>query len=130
MKNLRNYSILLSALFMLGAINPANAQIPIPTAPQTSRPHTMQQQGTTTPDTMLENRSQTMLQKLGTADQTYDKRFIDMMIPHHQEAVTVGEDVAKNAKHPQLRQFAQKMMEDQKKEIQQLQTWRKEWYGQ
>ncbi|MDP2342718.1 MAG: DUF305 domain-containing protein [Deltaproteobacteria bacterium] len=60
--------------------------------------------------------------------QEFDHHFIDMMIPHHEAAVTMSEDAVKMATTPALKQMAQKMVEAQKKEIDQLKSWRSAWF--
>lgn len=70
-----------------------------------------------------------MQQHLGNADTQYDQRFIDMMIPHHQGAVEMAQDAQQKAQHPEIKQLANKIINNQQKEIKQLQAWRKQWYG-
>ena len=49
-----------------------------------------------------------------------DKDFLNMMIPHHQSAVTMAEDELSHGKNLELKKMAQKIMEDQNKEIKEL----------
>ena len=56
-----------------------------------------------------------------------DMMFMDMMIPHHEGGVAMGQDALAKAEHPEIKEFAQKMIEKQKKEIEQMQQWKKEW---
>ena len=51
-----------------------------------------------------------------------DKDFLMMMIPHHQSAVTMGEDELSHGKNLELKKMAQKIMEDQSKEIKQFEA--------
>ena len=51
-----------------------------------------------------------------------DKDFLMMMIPHHESAVTMGEDELSHGKNLELKKMAQKIMEDQSKEIKQFET--------
>ena len=51
-----------------------------------------------------------------------DKDFLMMMIPHHESAVTMGEDQLSHGKNLELKKMAQKIMEDQNKEIKQFET--------
>jgi len=46
-----------------------------------------------------------------------DKDFLMMMIPHHESAVTMGEDELSHGNNIELKKMAQKIMEDQNKEI-------------
>jgi uncharacterized protein (DUF305 family) len=77
----------------------------------------------------MDQMNQMMVQMLGAADSTYDQRFIDHMVPHHQGAVMMAEDALQKAVHPELKQFAQKVIDAQRKEIGDLKRWRQQWYG-
>lgn len=70
-----------------------------------------------------------MTQHLGKTDAQYDKRFIDMMVQHHEGAINMAKDALQKAQHPEIKQLAQNVIEAQEKEIHQLKAWRKEWYG-
>jgi uncharacterized protein (DUF305 family) len=72
---------------------------------------------------------QMMMRHMGEADENYDQRFINMMSRHHEGAIHMAQDAVKNAKHPEIKQFAQKIINDQQKEIKQLQAWEQQWYG-
>lgn len=56
-----------------------------------------------------------------------DLMFIDMMIPHHQGALAMGQDALAKAEHPEVKALAQTMIDMQKKEIDQMQQWKKTW---
>ena len=58
------------------------------------------------------------MSKTGNAD----KDFLMMMIPHHESAVTMGEDELSNGKNLELKKMAQKIIEDQSKEIKQFEA--------
>lgn len=77
----------------------------------------------------MEEMDRRMMDHLGAADSTYDDRFIDMMIPHHQGAVMMAEVAAEKATRGELKALAKQMISDQNKEIAQLETWRTEWFG-
>ena len=70
-----------------------------------------------------------MVKMLGKGDAEYEKRFIDMMIPHHEGAILMAQDALKNATKPELKKMAEKMIEDQSKEIKMLKEYRMQWYG-
>ena len=59
----------------------------------------------------------------------FDQMFIDMMVPHHQAAIEMALIAQEKAEHPELKQMAAQIIEDQEKEVEQLKTWRQEWYG-
>lgn len=58
-----------------------------------------------------------------------DRRFIVMMIPHHQGAVAMAELALSRAQHPEIKKLATAIKESQTREISQMQTWYKRWYG-
>ena len=51
-----------------------------------------------------------------------DKDVLMMMIPHHESAVTMGEDELSHGKNLELKKMAQKIIEDQSKEIKQFEA--------
>ena len=52
-----------------------------------------------------------------------DVDFARMMIPHHQGAVDMARSQLESGKDPELRRLAQKIIEDQEREIAILQGW-------
>ncbi|MBD2605727.1 DUF305 domain-containing protein [Scytonema hofmannii FACHB-248] len=58
-----------------------------------------------------------------------DQHFITMMIPHHEQAVQMADLALTRAKRPEIKQLAQAIKKDQVREIQQMRTWYKAWYG-
>lgn len=58
----------------------------------------------------------------------FDHQFIDTMIVHHQSAIEMAQLAEERAAHDELKQMAKKMSADQKREIEQLQNWKQEWY--
>ncbi|MEA5581377.1 DUF305 domain-containing protein [Nodularia harveyana UHCC-0300] len=65
---------------------------------------------------------------LGPADASYDLRFIDGMVIHHQGAVDMAEEVLEKSQRPELKQLATEMITAQNQEIAQMQEWRAAWY--
>ena len=51
-----------------------------------------------------------------------DLRFIDMMAAHHSMAISMAEVAVDKGEHQELVKFAKSMIEDQKKEIEKLQS--------
>jgi uncharacterized protein (DUF305 family) len=70
-----------------------------------------------------------MSQDLGAADDDFDLRFINAMIPHHEGAVTMAKEVLGKTKRPEIKQMAKAIIASQQTEIQQMKQWRKAWYG-
>lgn len=65
------------------------------------------------------------------ADQNapFDQRFLDQMLAHHQMAVTSAQQMIADSARPELRDLAQRIITGQQREIDQMRTWRQEWYG-
>ncbi len=59
----------------------------------------------------------------------FDLAFIDLVLPHHQSAVDASEVALDQATHVEIRDFAQRVIEDQQREIDILLTVRIELYG-
>lgn len=71
-----------------------------------------------------------MAMDLGPADENYDLRFIDGMIPHHTGAVEMAKEAQQKSTRPEIKQLADDIIEAQEKEIAQLKQWRSTWYPQ
>jgi len=52
-----------------------------------------------------------------------DAMFASMMIPHHQDAVKMAQEYLKVGKDAEMKKIAQSIIENQPKEIQELQNW-------
>ena len=60
----------------------------------------------------------------------FDKAFIDTMIPHHRSAIDMAEVAYEKSKNPRIEELAENIMSAQKREIEQMKQWRKDWYPQ
>jgi uncharacterized protein (DUF305 family) len=58
----------------------------------------------------------------------FDKAFIDAMIPHHQSAIEMAQVAHEKSKIPAIKELAENIMSAQKREIERMKQWRKEWY--
>jgi uncharacterized protein (DUF305 family) len=54
----------------------------------------------------------------------YDLMFIDMMIPHHEGAVTMSQEALAKAEHPEIKTLAQQIITAQTKEIDDMKRWK------
>ncbi|MDI1242528.1 MAG: DUF305 domain-containing protein [bacterium] len=63
------------------------------------------------------------------SSQPFDLQFIDSMIHHHDGALKMSETVIAKTQRAELKTFAQKIIEDQKKEIATMKGWRDQWYA-
>ncbi len=60
----------------------------------------------------------------------FDRKFIDLMIPHHAGAIRMARaELAKGA-NPKLRRLANEIIAAQVKEIRKMNSWRTRWFGQ
>jgi uncharacterized protein (DUF305 family) len=59
----------------------------------------------------------------------FDKAFIDAMIPHHQSAKYMSQVAYKKSKIPEIKELAGNIVSAQKREIEQMKQWRKQWYS-
>lgn len=55
--------------------------------------------------------------------------FLTHMIPHHAEAVEAAEQLKQRTDRPEMREFAELIIEVQEREIVQMGGWLDEWYG-
>jgi uncharacterized protein (DUF305 family) len=58
-----------------------------------------------------------------------DRHFVEQMIPHHEDAVLMAELALTKAEHRELRQLAENIKRDQSREIDQMRSWYRSWYG-
>ena len=59
-----------------------------------------------------------------------EREFIEMMIPHHEEAVATAKEVlARGATTPEMQGLASGIITAQEKEIADMKGWYEEWYG-
>ncbi len=73
-------------------------------------------------------KSMMMSQDLGAKDADFDLRFINAMIPHHESAVTMGQDALAKSTRPEIKKLAQDIISSQQAEIKQMQEWKQAWY--
>jgi uncharacterized protein (DUF305 family) len=57
------------------------------------------------------------------------QHFIQEMIPHHDDAVTMADLALQQAEHPELAQLAEDITRVQTAEIEQMRAWYQQWYG-
>ena len=84
--------------------------------PMEMSPKQMRSMGTMTDPQELANRN------------PFDKAFIDAMIPHHQSAVEMAEVASEKSRNPRIKRLAENIVSAQKREIEQMEPWRREWY--
>jgi uncharacterized protein (DUF305 family) len=63
------------------------------------------------------------MQQLGQASgAAFDRMFLQMMISHHEGAVTMAKTELRNGQNPGARQLAQRIIDDQQREITEMQN--------
>lgn len=67
---------------------------------------------------------------LGAADDQFDLRFINAMIPHHEGAIDMAQQASEKSNRSEIKELAQNIIDSQQQEIDQMEQWRKDWYGQ
>lgn len=65
----------------------------------------------------------------GAAAAPYDLQFLDSMIHHHNGAISMAKMVLGKSDRPELKAFAQKIIDDQTKEMAVLQQLRSQWFA-
>lgn len=58
-----------------------------------------------------------------------DAHFIEQMIPHHEDAITMSQLALGKATRPEVKELAANIISSQSKEIDQMKAWYKDWYG-
>lgn len=66
---------------------------------------------------------------LGPADEEFDLRFINGMIPHHQGAIDMAQDALGKTERPEMLALAEAILSSQAEEVAQMEAWRQDWYG-
>lgn len=77
-------------------------------------------------DDMMESMNAQLKGKSGDA---FDQAFLAEMIVHHQGAVEMAEQALSNAGHQEIKDLANAIISAQNKEIAQMKSWQKSWYG-
>lgn len=65
---------------------------------------------------------------LGPADDQFDRRFIQAMLPHHSGAVMMAQEALNKSKRPEIKKLAQAIISSQQAEMAQMQQWQQAWY--
>lgn len=60
---------------------------------------------------------------------TMDAHFIEQMIPHHEDAITMADLAQTRAQRPEVKKLAEEIITAQSKEINQMKVWYKAWFG-
>lgn len=76
----------------------------------------------------MEAENATMIQELDKlSGDAFDKRFLELMIEHHESAVAMSRPANKNALHAEIKSLASAIIEAQDAEITQMRIWLSDW---
>ncbi|MBD2092397.1 DUF305 domain-containing protein [Microcoleus sp. FACHB-1515] len=67
---------------------------------------------------------------LGDADEQFDLRLINALIPHFEGGIEMAKQVLQNSDRPEMKQLAQAIIDSQQQELDRLREWKQQWYGQ
>ena len=70
-----------------------------------------------------------MSQLQNAKDADFDKLFLDQMTMHHQQAVSMAKLVPQKTQRSELVTLSQNIIQAQTGEIQQMSTWKKQWFN-
>lgn len=65
----------------------------------------------------------------GAADAPHALQFIDTMISHHEGAIDMAQLVKTRTNRDDMKKLAQNIIDEQRREIADMQAWRKDWFG-
>lgn len=65
---------------------------------------------------------------MGEEGKTFEAHFLDKMIMHHKDGVKMAEMGKQKATDEKLKKMSEKMLSEQKREITQMEKWRKDLY--
>jgi uncharacterized protein (DUF305 family) len=68
-----------------------------------------------------------MQQMMGNVD--LDRMFLEMMIPHHEDAIAMAQQALVQAEHAELKELAQGIITTQQLEIDEMRGYLRAWYG-
>lgn len=63
----------------------------------------------------------------GLKGDAFDKKFLELMIVHHQGAIDMAKPAAANAQHQEVKDLAVAIIAAQTKEIEQMKQWQQQW---
>lgn len=77
---------------------------------------------------VVKNTTTITSQKMMQTSDTIDAHFIEQMIPHHEDAITMAKLAQAKAQHSEVKILANNIIESQGKEIAEMKSWYKDWF--
>ncbi len=96
-----------------GSANNANSSMPATNPPMSGDGHSLEE----------------MKSSPNAAAAPYDLQFLDTMSAHHQGAISMANMALEKSNRGELKSLAQKIIQEQEREIAQMQAWRNQWYA-
>lgn len=75
-------------------------------------------------DMSMQDMNKELLTKSGDE---FDKAFIEMMIAHHEGAIDMAEAIPGRAKHTEIKELGEAIIETQSREINDMYKWQADW---
>jgi uncharacterized protein (DUF305 family) len=126
MKNITAYGILLTLLIVTVGLACQTQQLPPNTAKSNSADHSGHDMSNMNGND--NSKKDHGASAPGASEQPYDLQYIDSMMHHHDGAIQMAEMVLRRSEREELRKFAQKIIEDQKRENARMKARRDQWY--
>lgn len=63
------------------------------------------------------------------SDEPVEQHFLERMVAHHEEAISLAEVALTRARHEELRSLAQSIVTTQSAEVELMKSWFREWFG-
>ncbi|MDO8648884.1 MAG: DUF305 domain-containing protein [Candidatus Peregrinibacteria bacterium] len=76
---------------------------------------------------MMENGMGMSMMLRGKTGDDFDRAFIQLMIPHHQDAIIMANMALKDAKHDEMKNLARDIISAQQREIDKMKEWQRSW---
>lgn len=67
--------------------------------------------------------------EIARSESPYELQFIDTMTRHHLDAIEVGQEAGRRARHPELKECAAKLATGHERQVTLLTGWRDKWYA-
>lgn len=81
------------------------------------------------PGRMMGSNNQPNINQGVMINSNIDAHFIEQMIPHHEDAITMAKLAIEKSQHQEIKTLAQNIISSQSSEIEQMKNWYKDWYG-
>jgi uncharacterized protein (DUF305 family) len=76
---------------------------------------------------MMDSMKMDMSKMSNLKDKEYDLAFIEMMIPHHEGAITMSKEALTKSEHAEVKQLATQIIKAQEAEIKMMKDWQTKW---